>query len=82
MPLRNGSNDYRTSILKDQSISKIHVQACTENEIQKRKKRGEKYAPKPKKITITKSSFLAQGLNQMKEGEENCLSYWTERKAV
>ena len=29
----NGSDNYRTSALKDHSISKIHKQACVENEI-------------------------------------------------
>ena len=31
----NGNNNYRTSALKDHRISKIHEQACLENEIQK-----------------------------------------------
>ena len=69
----NGGNNYRTSALKDHSISKIYEQACAENEIQKGKERGEIYAPKPMKITIYKSSLLVQYFNQMKEGEEKGL---------
>ena len=46
----NGSDSYRTTALKDHSISKIHVQACVENEIHKGKERGEKYAPKLVKL--------------------------------
>ena len=69
----NCSDNHRTSALKDHSISKIHKQACVENEIQKAKERSEKYAPKPVKITIPKSSPLVQGFNQMKEGKEKGL---------
>ena len=61
--LINGSNNYRTSVLKDHSISKIHKQACLENETQKGKERGEKYARKPVKKTLPKSSRLVQGFN-------------------
>ena len=53
-------------VLKDHSISKIHKEACVENEIQKGKERGEKYAPKLVKKNIPKSSPLTQGFNQMK----------------
>ena len=52
----NGSDNYRTSALKDHNTSKTHKQACVENEIQKGKERVEKCAPKPMKITIPKSS--------------------------
>ena len=65
--------DCWRSALKDHSTSKIHKQACVENEIQKGKERGGKHAPKPMKITIPKSSPLLQGFNQMKEGEEKSL---------
>ena len=33
--LINGRDNYRMSALKDHSISKIHKQACVENEVQK-----------------------------------------------
>ena len=69
----NGSDNYRTSALKDHCISKKHKQACVENEIQKGKERGEKYAPKPVKKSIPKYSPLVQGFNQMKEVEEKGL---------
>ena len=69
----NGSDNYRTSALKDHSISKIHEQACVKNKIQKRKERDEKYAPKPVKITIPKPYLLVQGFNRMKEGKEKKL---------
>ena len=62
----NSSDNYRTSVLKDHSISKLHVQACAENQIQKGTERGGKYA-------IPKSSPLVQRSNRIKESEEKDL---------
>ena len=69
----NSSDNYRTPVLKDHSISKIRVQACAENEIRKGKESDEKYATKSKKIAIPKSCPLVQRSNRIKESEEKDL---------